>query len=259
MKLHTRIAALAASAAVVASGAFGMTAASAGTHNVKPHATNVCNNNSGSPCLDLSSLLFDQGNAPQLIQNASSLGSVGGGFQGRKINLRQRSDSRSNEDFIMREVGTIGELCGNPGVNGIDPSNYVCLNYDNHLTGSNFPVFQAKFAPDSNVSGFCVGTFGTNAQEGYKARLERCGQPTTFWVPDLFSDITITLPGFGAQIYAPLVNASDTFASNPLALTVNPNSTRPGNQLTVQQENFQGGKVPDRQMFTITGPPGFRL
>jgi hypothetical protein len=39
-------------------------------------------------------------------------------------------------------------------------------------------------------------------------------------------------------------------------MTLNPNSKNPSNLLTLQQENFSGGLVPDRQMFTLTFPAG---
>ena len=57
-------------------------------------------------------------------------------------------------------------------------------------------------------------------------------------------------------VYFPLEFAADTSASNPLVMTLNPNSKNPSNLLTLQQENFSGGLVPDRQMFTLTFPAG---
>jgi hypothetical protein len=242
---------LAASVAVsTALGLAGATAASASTHAVKPHATTVCNN-STMPCTNISNLLLNQGNGPDFVQNATGLGAVGGTDQGRKVNLRQASDTRINEDFVIREVGTIGQLCGTGGVNSIDPTSYACLNYP-----AFYPVYQGQFAPDSNESGFCVGALA--ATLGFKIRLERCGSPKSFWVADLAASITITVPApFQPLVYFPLEFAADSSASNPLVLTLNPNSTRPANALTLQQENFAGGTVPDRQMFTLTDPVGF--
>jgi hypothetical protein len=244
---------LAASVAVsTALGLAGATAASASSH-VKPHATTVCNN-STMPCTNISNLLLNQGNGPDFVQNATGLGAVGGTDQGRKVNLRQASDSRINEDFVIREVGTVGQLCSRtagPGVNSLDPTSYACLNYPDF-----YPVFQGQFAPDSNESGFCVGAL--SATLGFKIRLERCGSPKSFFVADLAASITITVPApFQPLVYFPLEFGADSSASNPLVLTLNPNSTRPANALTLQQENFSGGSVPDRQMFTLTDPVGF--
>ena len=250
---------LAASVAVsTALGLAGATAASAGTH-VKPHATTVCDNNDNGGfaprCTNISSLLLNQGNAPSFIQNATSLGAVGGTNQGRKVNLRQASNTRINEDFDIRFVGTVGQLCERSGVNGLDATSYACLIYDFN-GGSTYPVYEGEFAPDSNETGFCVGAM--SATQGFKIRLERCGSPKTFWIADLAADIQVTLPG-GHQylVYFPLEFAADTSASNPLVLTLNPNSAKPTNGLSLQQENFSGGRVPDRQMFTLTDPVGF--
>jgi hypothetical protein len=247
---------LAASVAVsTALGLAGATAASAGTH-VKPRATTVCNNSADFPCTNISSLMLNQGNGPDFVQNVTSLGSVGGTNQGRKVNLRQASDTRVNEDFIIRFVGTVGQLCGTGGVNSLDPTSYACLVYNQNSEGY-FPVYQAQFAPDSNESGFCVGAM--SATLGFKIRLERCGSPKSFWVGDLAASITITKPSgkHDKLVYFPLEFAADTSASNPLVLTLDPNSTRPTNALSLQQENFSGGSVPDRQMFTLTDPVGF--
>jgi hypothetical protein len=245
---------LAASVAVsTALGLAGATAASAATH-AKPHATTVCNNSS-IPCHNISSLLLNQNNGPDYVQNATSLGAVGGTDQGRKVNLRQASDTRINEDFEVRFVGTVGQLCERGGVNGLDPTSYACLVYD-FSGGSDYPVFQGQFSPDSNESGFCVGAL--SATLGFKVRLERCGSPKSFWVGDLAASITITVPApFQPLVYFPLEFAADTSASNPLVLTVNPNTTHPTNELFINQENFSGGQVPDRQMFTLTDPAGF--
>ena len=243
---------LAASVAVSSAlGLAGATAASAGVH-VRPHATTVCDNNPGtvSPrCTNISNLMLNQGNGPVFIQNATNKGAQGGSlYKGRIINLRQASDTRTNEDFIIRFVGFTDQLCGSGGVNSLDPTSYACLNYPD------YPVYQGQFAPNSNESGYCVGAI--SATEGFKARLERCGTPRTFWVADLAASITFTFPGGFPLVYFPLEFAADTSASNPLVMTLNPNSTNPKNLLTLQQENFSGGRVPDRQMFTLTGPAG---
>jgi hypothetical protein len=246
---------LAASVAVSSAlGLAGATAASATVH-VKPHATTVCDNNPGtvSPrCTNISNLMLNQDNGPVFIQNATEKGVQAPSlYKNRIVNLRQASNTRTNEDFIIRQVGVLGQLCGTGGVNSIDPTSYACLNYPPF-----YPVYQGQFAPNSNESGFCVGAI--SATEGFKVRLERCGSPRTFWVADLAADIQVTLPGIKplVLVYFPLEFASDTSASNPLVMTLNPNSTSPKNLLTLQQENFSGGKVPDRQMFTLTGPAG---
>ena len=244
---------LAASVAVSSAlGLAGATAVSASTH-VKPHATTVCDNNPGpSKCLNISSLLLNQNNGPAFILNATNKGvTPGSQFRNRILNLRQASNTRVNEDFIIRFVGTTKQLCGTGGVNSLDPTSYACLNYPD------YPVFQPQFAPNGNESGYCAGAI--SATEGFKARLRRCGTPQTFWVADLGASITVTFPGGPPLVYFPLEFAADTSATNPLVLTLNPNSRNPSNLLTLQQENFSGGSVPDRQMFTLTRPVGFTI
>ena len=255
--------------------------------HVTPSATTVCNN-STNPCTNISSLLLNQGNAPSYIQNvvSSSTGGGGGGYggggggcgffcgigggggfggfgghsvrpsvpgvpsvAGSRINLAPASDTATSEDFIITRVGTLGQLCGS-GVNAIDPTGYACLNY-----GTNYPVYQAQYAPNSTESGYCVGA--ATVAQGQAATLQKCGSPKTFFIGDLASDITVTLPGpFQPLIYFPLEAAADTSATNALVLTLNTNSSNPSNGLFLQQENRSGGKVIQAQMFTLSGPPG---
>jgi hypothetical protein len=244
---------LAASVAVSTSvGLAGATAASAASVSgriVKPAETTVCNN-SGMRCTNISSLLLNQGNGPDFIQNASSWGSVGGTDQGRKVNLRQASDTRINEDFILTKVGPLSQLCSTGGANALDPTSYACLNFP-----PAYSVYQAQFAPDGDESGFCVGAM--SATLGFKIRLERCGTPRSFWIADLAARLVVTQPGGHHHlVYFPLEFAADTSLSNPLVLTLNTNTKSPANELFLEQENLSGGQVPDSQMFTLTDPVG---
>ena len=243
---------LAASVAVsTALGLAGATAASATTH-VKPRSTTVCDNqrnDTRSPaCTDISSLLLNGDNAPSFVQNATQKGvKAGSQFQNRIVNLRQHSNTRTNEDFNIQLVGFTDQLCGAGGRNALDSTSFACLNYPD------YPVYEGNFNPNGNNSGFCVGALAPT--EGFKARLIRCGSPRTFWVADLAGTITVTFPGgHRALVYFPLELASDPSATHPLVLTLQPNSKNPTNLLTVQQENFSGNFAIDRQMWTLTQP-----
>jgi hypothetical protein len=231
-------------------GLAGATAASASTPRFRPAETTVCNN-STMPCTNISNLMLNQGNGPDFIQNASGWGVVPPSlYQGRKINLRQASDTRVNEDFIITKAGTLGQLCGASGANALDPTSYACLNF-----APTYPVYQGQFAPDGNESGFCVGAM--SATLGFKARLERCGSPRSFWIADLAVQVTVTVPGRDKPlVYFPLEFAADTSLSNPLVLTLKPGTTGPANELFLEQENLSGGQVPDSQLFTLTDPVG---
>jgi hypothetical protein len=246
---------LAASVAVSSVlGLAGATAASAGVR-VHPNATTVCDNNnhdSRSPeCKNLSSLMLNQENGPALIANATQKGLKAGSlFRNRIINLRQASNTRTNEDFNIQLVGFTDQLCGTGGLASLDPTSFACLNYPD------FPVYENNFTPNSNDSGYCIGAL--SATEGFKARLLRCGTSRTFLVADISASITFTRPGGGVTlVYIPLELASDTSATHPLVLTLQPNSKNPTNLLTFQQENFSGGTAIDRQMWTLTEPAGF--
>ena len=242
---------LAASVAVSTTvGLAGATAASASSHNVKPAETTVCQN-SGMRCTNISNLMLNQDNSPDFIQNATGLGVVPPSlYQGRKINLRQASDTRVNEDFIITKAGTLGQLCGASGANALDATSYACVNF-----APTDPVYQGQFAPNGNESGFCVGAM--SATLGFKARLERCGSPRSFWIADLAAQVTVTVPGRDKPlVYFPLEFAADTSLSNPLVLTLKPGTTGPANELFLEQENFSGGQVPDSQLFTLTDPVG---
>jgi hypothetical protein len=230
-------------------GLAGAAAASASTSRITPAETTVCNNSS-LRCTNISNLMLNQGNGPDLIQNASGWGVVPPSlYQGRKINLRQASDTRVNEDFIITKVGTLGQLCGVSGANELDLTAYACLNYP-----MTYPVYQGQFAPNGNESGFCVGAM--SATLGFKARLERCGSPRSFWIADLAHKVTVTrADGSNPLIYFPLEFAADTSLSNPLVLTLK-QGTKPASELFLEQENLSGGQVPDSQMFTLTDPVG---
>src|ERR1044071_2168291 len=206
---------LATLVAVSTVGLAGAAAASASTPRFKPAETTVCNN-STMPCTNISNLMLNQGNAPDFIQNASGWGVVPPSlYQGRKINLRHDSNTRTNEDFIIRMVGNLGQLCGTGGANSIDPTSYACLNYP-----STYRVYEAVFAPDGNESGYCVGAM--SATLGFKIRLERCGTPRSFWIPDLKAGIVVTNPGGHQRLhYFPLEFAADTSLTHPLVLTLN--------------------------------------
>jgi len=241
---------LATLVAVSTLGLAGATAASASTPRFRPAETIVCNN-STMPCTNISNLMLNQGNGPDLIQNASGWGVVPPSlYQGRKINLRQASDTRVNEDFIITKAGTLGQLCGASGANALDATSYACVNF-----APTDPVYQGQFAPNGNESGFCVGAM--SATLGFKARLERCGSPRSFWIADLAAQVTVTVPGRDKPlVYFPLEFAADTSLSNPLVLTLKPGTTGPANELFLEQENFSGGQVPDSQLFTLTDPVG---
>jgi hypothetical protein len=213
--------------------------ASAATH---PHATTAC----GNRCDDVSGELL----GPTFILNASGVGrDTASPFLHRVVNLRLGSNSATNEDWDVDKVGTLTQLCGNPGVNTIDPSSYACLNLSPWA-----PVFQAELTPNSNPTGFCAGAYAP--VEGFKVRLFPCGRQRTFFVEDINGQD----PGEGPTgNYIALVYAPDTSASNPLVVGVREFSAHPKFQIVLQREVLTDtdGAVA-RQLVTqaplLTGP-----
>lgn len=231
---------LAASAAVTTTlGLSAAGAASAATHQAKPHgksnATLVC----GFLCFNLSNLQLDGTGTGAFIQNAK------GGATGTTINLRAEGIAKPNEDFtaaINTTVGTLAEATTACGNGELSPTSIFCLN---PLIFSGDPVFEANFAPDSNETGLCVGNKTANVAG--RVALEPCGvSPTTMWVFD-----TAQFPVFHhGHLYAAWLNGGDTNFSHPLALTVNPSSHHPVNVLRTDEENTTAAFLPDTQLFT---------
>jgi hypothetical protein len=229
-KFSAALLAVVAPVAVAGALAVSVAPASASVHGVKPQATVACQ----PECTNI----YNEQWGPEYIQAVSS------GKYNAPVLIRHASNSAKSEDFIVSEVGTLGQLCTNalhPG--GLIPENsYSCLNYP-----SFWPVFQAEYAPGSFTSGFCIGVAG-KATNDKKVVLRDCGAAAhTLWVADLKNDVpdVNSLFPFGDT---PLVNASDSSFSNPIALTFE----GIGKQLKVTEEALNGGQVGDNQEFGET-------
>jgi hypothetical protein len=225
--------AVAVSTTLALAGAGAASASTAARSGPHPYATLQCN----FFCFNLSS----EAAGPDYIQNAFRGGPL--------VNLRYRSETASNEDFSAGFVGHLGQFCANDGGNGEIPStSYVCQNYPSY-----WDVFEANFAPNGEQSGLCVGAPGQIS--GEPAVLEPCGNPdaATFWVGDRAHGLggDCRFPGD----YCPWVNASDTYTTHPLALTVNMSSRHPSRQLLVKRENLNLGQITDTQQFELTFGP----
>jgi hypothetical protein len=215
-----------------------MASASTAKPAVHPAATPAC----GFNCFELSSLTLGR----NLIQNAFVPGNTGtGGKVGQKVNLHFASNTQVNADFTGAQVGTLGDFCPNLGGFGLSPTSYVCINYP-----SNYPVFESDWSPFGNESGLCVGA-KLPVTSGENVTLQNCGvNATTIWVGDLANSVI----RFG-RVYFPWVNGASTTFSHQLALTVDPGTTNPTNQLKLKSLNKVGGRVPDTQQFTLRFGP----
>ncbi|HXP20751.1 MAG TPA: hypothetical protein VN840_14000 [Streptosporangiaceae bacterium] len=230
--MRKMITALSTAAALLTLGA---SAAQASVHPGTPRATPAC----GAQCFALSSLEL----GPRVIQNAYVPGDTGvGGKIGQKLDLQRASNSHPNEDFSGAQVGVLGSFCG-----GLIPAeSYVCINYP-----SNYPVFESDWTPFGNETGLCAG-LAAPGLNGQNVTLQACGAGApTLWVGDLAN-----ATAYDGRAYTPWVNASDPNFSHPLVLTVDPGSTRPGNQLKAERLNLLTGHVVrDSQEFTLRFGP----
>jgi hypothetical protein len=222
-------------AGVAVTSVVGLSAGSAASASARPAATPACRFN----CFNLFSLIL----GPRAIQNAYVPGDNGtGGKPGIEVNLNLASNTHPNEDFTGAQVGTLGDFCPNLGGAGLSPTSYVCINYP-----AGYPVFEANWSPFGNESGLCTGS-KLPLYSGRETTLQPCGvNATTIWVGDLASSII----RFG-RVYLPWINGASTTFSHPLALTVDPSTSNPINQLRVQSLNkLTGGAVPDTQQFSF--------
>jgi hypothetical protein len=196
---------------------------------VKPLATTAC----GSGCTNI----FNEQWGPAYIQ------AVAKGKYNSPVLMRHASNGAKSQDFIVAEVGTLGDFCAIDGGSGLFPANsYSCINYP-----AAWPVFQAQYAPGSFTSGLCIGVAG-KATNNKKVVLRDCGAAAhTFWVADLDNSVadSNSLFPFGDT---PLVNASDSSITNPISLTFN----GPNKQLTVSEQSANGGQVSDKYQWGAT-------
>jgi hypothetical protein len=219
IRKHAARAAVAAAAALaVAAGA--APAAVAATATARPGATTVC----GSTCQDVWGPLF----GPQFILNATNLGAIHpGALQGRKLNLRQGSNSATNEDFEVFQVGVLHQFCTASGGNGQVPStSYACLTL--LPSNPNSAVFEVQFAPNSDETHFCAGALAPT--NNFKIRLEHCGSRLTFFVEDNADEVETS-----AGEFVPLIFAADRASSHPLVATVLEFSTSPVKRLVIRR------------------------
>ena len=232
---------IAAFATVLAvAGALALGVASAAGATARPHAetntTIVC----GTSCVNLSNEFLDNGQPGSYVMNAADGGS--GGF-----NMRRAGNARTNEDFTPNLTGFVFQYCNNVlNPYGIfSSSGYVCTHY--YFA----PVLQAEVSPDSNQNGGCIGVATAGVPE--RVSDQPCGRAgaRTLWIADWFNKTTVPVTGTNL----PWINGSDAALSNPLVLTVNPNSHHPANVLRVGEENLTGGVVRDTQQFALEVGP----
>lgn len=229
-----------------------MAAASSPGQGARLDATVAC----GPACADFSSEVLGTGT----IGNAYVPGDTGviPGRLGQQVNMNYASNSHPNEDFIIRDVGTVASQCrSDTNPDGPLASNSVPCTAYRGLT-----AVELVWAPNGNESGYCMGTTGAG-YSGQPVKLVGCGLvPGSLLIAQnsaagpstdgCTTGGTNTGPDFSAYISG----ATTPRFSHPLVLTVNPGTSYPINQIVLGQENtLTGGLIKDTQMFCYQAGP----
>lgn len=156
---------------------------------------------------------------------------------GNKIILFKASNSDRALDFTYSIQGTVKQIAK------ADPS-LVPAGLKLHY--ANDPAFQLEYSPWGVNSNECVGTWpGENVQNGYKVRLEPCGEgANTLWVFD---------QARAHRGFAPLIAGMQSNYSNPYVMTEPGDgpTSMPRPWVQVQNINtYSNGVVFDNQMWS---------
>jgi hypothetical protein len=215
-------AALGLAAAGAASASPGQIRTTGGPGTATPSATKVC----GTSCNDLFNLALGHKFIPRT-----------NGHYGSDLDLALAHNFTPSEDFIAKQVGTLGQFLAN-GL--ISPRSYVALNYP-----STWPVFEEEFAPYSVTTGLCAGVSQRDLRQHGEISLRYCGaNARTLWVGDLANSIKDTDSILGFDL--PWVNGADMSFSHALSLT-----TDDFGHLYLARLALNGGAVNDNQEWGV--------
>jgi hypothetical protein len=204
-------------------------AANASVHqagNATPDATTTC----GTLCNDV----FNLGLGPNYILRT-------GGHYNSSVYLSLAHNFDPKEDFIAKEVGTLGQFIHN-GL--ISRRSYVALNYPHF-----WPVLQEEYAPYSATSNLCAGVKLGDVRKNAPIVLRSCGTSArTLWVADVKNGVPDSNSIF--HFDWPWVNAADGQYSSQLSLTTNNFGF-----LSLQPLSFNGGVAGDNQEWGVNPGP----
>jgi hypothetical protein len=235
----------AVSAAAVMTAGLSLSAgvASAATHGKKD--TVAC----GSNCVSI----FSDQLGSSLTMNAYVAGDTGvGGRVGTPVNLHLAANYRPNGDFTPSISGFVFQYCGFFANDFFSPTSFICTHYPF------FAVIELNWSPFGNESGLCAGV--SRATSGRQVTLRSCGvDARTVWIADRIHSTNGTnclipttppvSPGDPSVNFCPLINGGDSNFSQPLVLTLNTGTNRPGNQLMLWRELLVGSVARSNQQF----------
>ncbi len=114
----------------------------------------------GSSCQDLSTLEL----GPGYLLAASQ----GMNWANERIILRRAAKSHPSEDFVMKDLGSVGSIYGRH-------QRLITSQFDTRYSAVS--AYELQYEPYGVNSNFCVGTWpGQVAKAGFKVRLEPCGR-----------------------------------------------------------------------------------
>jgi hypothetical protein len=168
------------------------------------------------------------------------------GRAGEPVTLYRASNADAGEDFLVYVQARVSSFAGLGLVSPALALHYggTCSRVSSrtHKCVQHYPndwAYEFEYAPNGVQSGLCLGLAKT-AADGTKVVLETCGSSTrTSWVVDAAGEI--------GNPYVPLINGSDTNATDPYVLNYPGSATPfqlPTPQLTtwkLQHYPFGGG------------------
>jgi hypothetical protein len=171
---------------------------------------------------------------------------------GQPVTLYRASNNDAGEDFTIFESARVSRFAADGLVSPAVASHYggTCSRTSSrtHKCVSHYPndwAYQIQYAPDGVPSGLCVGVAKT-AGDGTKVVLQACGSTRTTWVVDANAAL--------GKATAPLINGSDTNASDPYVLNYPGSATpfqMPTPQLTTWSlQYYFGGRVFNNQLWS---------
>ena len=204
-------------------------------------------------CVDIFSQKFGTHDSPSFILDVL----LRHAKAGQPVTLYRASNIDAGEDFTIFSSARVSRFAALGLVSSAVASHYggTCSRVSprTHRCVSHFPndwAYQFEYAPDGVASGLCVGVAKTPA-DGTKVVLEPCGSTRTTWVVDANAQL--------GKVSAPLINGSDTNASDPEVLNYPGSATpfqRPTPKLTTWSlQQYFGGGVFNNQLWSADFGP----
>jgi hypothetical protein len=205
-------------------------------------------------CIDIFSQKFGTHGSPSFVLDVV----LQRARAGQPVTLYRASNADAGEDFFIHLQGRVSSFAT---LGLVSPT--LALHYGGfcsrvssvtHGCVRHYPndwAYEFEYAPNGVASGLCLGV-ATTAADGTKVVLETCGASTrTSWVVDAGGKI--------GNPYVPLINGSDTSATDPYVLSY-PGSTAPFQlstpQLTTWKlQRYPGGRPFSNQLWSANFGP----